>query len=269
MVEMDYGTLRRHGLIEKPPDIPAGPEGVYLNEWKDWADWLGHSRRIGGWRPFKEAREYARKLNLKHRKEWFELAKKRNSATENGLPDDISSYPDNVYEEWIGWWDWLGTAHRRGEWLRFNIARALSRRLGLTNEAHFIKWRRGHLKHRLRCPPNMPMHPDRVYPEFKGWSDFLGFTPRTWMPFDKAREFVRALRLKNQSEYREWSVGRLRSFIRKLKLPSRTEYSKWANGGLRGLPEKPPEVPVVPFKKYLNDWCGWDDWLGTGVDSTR
>jgi hypothetical protein len=328
-------------------------------------------------------------LNLKHRKEWFELAKKRNSATENGLPDDISSYPDNVYEEWIGWWDWLGTAHRRGEWLRFNIARALSRRLGLTNEAHFIKRRRGHLKHRLRCPPNMPMHPDRVYPEFKGWSDFLGFTPRTWMPFDKAREFVRALRLKNQSEYREWSVGRLRkpslpvrptstpanpdqiyfdhwrgfndflgtakprnihrvwrpftqarqyvrslglssyleykkwsngllknkpkfpddipahpygvygkekewkgisdflgskpsgkyvqmwsfskarSFIRKLKLPSRTEYSKWANGGLRGLPERPPEVPVVPFKKYLNDWRGWDDWLGTGVDSTR
>lgn len=378
------GTLRRPGLIEKPPDIPAGPERVYLNEWKDWADWLGHSRRIGGWRPFKEAREYARKLNLKHRKEWLELANKRNSATENGLPDDIPSYPDNVYEEWIGWWDWLGTAHRRGEWLRFNGARTLSRRLGLTNEAQFIKWRRGHLKRRLKCPSNMPTHPDRVYPEFKGWPDFLGFTPRTWMPFDKAREFVRRLELKNQLEYRKWVAGRLRryglpprpknipanpdqiysdqwsgfndflgtakprtlgrswrsfreareyvrslklanyleyakwskgqlknklpfpddipaslyevygkdkewkgvsdflgskpsgryvqmwpfskarTFVRKLELTSRSEYSKWANGGLRGIPERPPEVPVVPFKKYLNDWRGWDDWLGTG-----
>jgi hypothetical protein len=103
------GVLRRPDLIEKPPDIPAGPERVYLNEWKNWADWLGHSRRIGGWRPFKEAREYARKLYLKHRDEWMELAKKRNSGTKNKIPDDIPAYPDNVYDEWIGWWDWLGT----------------------------------------------------------------------------------------------------------------------------------------------------------------
>lgn len=272
----------------------------------------------------------------------------------------------------------------------FVSARKLSRTLGLTSEAQFVRWRGGQLKHRMRCPANMPMHPDRVYSEFKGWADFLDFIPRTWMPYDKARNFARKLRLKNQSEYREWSVGRLRrrglpvrprsipanpdqiysnqwrgfndflgtpkprnmlriwwpfkkareyvrslglssyleykewsngrlknkpkfpddipahpygvygnekewkgisdflgskpsgkyvqmwsffkarSFVRKLKLGSRTEYSKWANGGLRGLPERPPEVPVVPSKKYLSYWRGWDNWLGTGnVRSTR
>jgi hypothetical protein len=52
------GRLRRTGLPELPPDIPATPERVYVHDWKNWADWLGHSRRIGGWRPFKEAREY-------------------------------------------------------------------------------------------------------------------------------------------------------------------------------------------------------------------
>ena len=378
------GTLRRNGLMEKPADIPAGPERVYADDWKDWADWLGHSRRIGAWRPFKEAREYARKLNLRHHREWVELAKKRNFGTENRLPDDIPTYPNNVYNEWIGWWDWLGTSHRRGDWLPFVSARKLSRTLGLTSEGQFLRWRGGRLKHRIRCPVNMPMHPDRVYPEFKDWSDFLGFTPRRWMPFDQAREFVRNLRLKNQLEYRKWSVGcsprrglparptgipanpdqaysdqwrgfndflgtpkprnigrtwrpfkeareyvrslqlssylkyrewskgqlknkpkfpddipahpygvygdekewkgvsdylgskpsgkyvqmwsfsKGRSFVRKLKLASTTEYFKWANGGLSGVPGRPPEVPVAPSKKYLQDWRGWGDWLGIG-----
>jgi superfamily II DNA or RNA helicase len=376
------GRLRRTSLPALPPDIPATPERVYVDDWKDWADWLGHSRRIGGWRPFKEAREYARKLNLKSSKEWSDLVKRRNSGTDNGLPAGIPAYPNNVYDEWIGWWDWLGTAHRRRNWLRFNSAKALSRQLGLTNEAQFIRWRRGHLKDRLKCPANMPMHPDRVYPDFKGWPDFLGFTQRTWMPFDKARKFVRRLGLENQLEYRQWIVGRLRrqglpprpknipanpdqvysdhwdgfndfigtakprnvgrvwrpfreareyvrslklasyleyrewskgqlknkptfpddipahpygvydkdkdwksisdflgskpsgkyvqmwpfskarKFVGKLKLASSAEYMKWANTGLKGVPERPPEIPVAPSKKYKYQWRGWDDWLG-------
>ena len=203
------GRLRRANLPEMPPDVPAGPDRVYSEEWKDWADWLGHSRRIGGWRSFNEARKYARNLKLKSRKEWIALTKDRALTNLHRLPDDIPSEPGNVYEEWIGWWDWLGTGNRRGKWLSFSSARTLSRKLGLTSEAQFIRWRRGLLKHQIKCPVDMPMHPDRVYPEFKGWPDFLGFTPRTWLPFDKARRFVRRLRLRNQLEYREWSAGRL------------------------------------------------------------
>ena len=195
MVEMDNWAVTQANLPEMPPDIPAGPDRVYSENWKDWADWLGHSRRIGGWRPFNEARKYARKLKLGSHKDWTALANVRTSTNRHRLPDDIPSYPNNVYEEWIGWWDWLGTGHRRGRWLSFSSARALSRKLGLTSEAQFIRWRRGLLKHRVKCPVDMPMHPDRVYPQFKGWPDFLGFTPRTWMPFDQARKFVRRLRL--------------------------------------------------------------------------
>ena len=236
------GRLRRTSLPKLPPDIPAGPERVYVDDWKDWADWLGHSRRIGGWRPFKEAREYALGLDLKSHKEWSDLVKKRNSASDNRLPDDIPSYPNNVYEEWIGWWDWLGTGNRRGSWRSFSSARTLSRKLGLTSEAQFIRWRRGHLKHRLKCPANMPMHPDRVYPDFKGWPDFLGFTQRTWMPFDKAREFVRRLELENQLEYRKWVVGRLRR---------------------DGLPPRPNNIPANPDQIYSDRWDGFNDFLGT------
>ena len=370
------GRLRHARLGNLPPDIPAGPEHVYLEEWKNWADWLGHRRRIGGWRPFEEARKYARGLNLSSRKEWAALV-------QNGkLPDDIPAYPNNTYKEWIGWWDWLGTRYRRGEWLPFASARTLSRKLGLKSEAEFVRWRRGLLKRGFECPPDMPMHPDRVYPQFKGWPDFLDFTPRTWMTFDQARKFVRRLRLKNQFEYRRWAGGRLRrrglpvrpqsipanpeqiylhqwqgfndfigtpkprtvgrswrsfkdarnyvrglklssvkeygnwfkgklknmpkcpddipaspyavygkeknwkgmadflgsrpsgkyvqmwsfskarSFVRKLKLASSTEYAKWASKPMKGLPIRPTEVPIVPRKKYPDQWRGWDDWLG-------
>src|SRR6478672_6960293 len=83
----------------------------------------------------------------------------------------------------------------------------LSRKLGLTNEAQFIRWRRGHLKHRIKCPIDMPMHPDRVYPEFDDWPDFLGFTPITWLPFDQARRFIHRLKLRNQKDYRDWVTG--------------------------------------------------------------
>jgi hypothetical protein len=56
-----------------------------------------------------------------------------------------------------------------------------------------------------------PMHPDRIYSEeFKGRADFLGFTPKKWMTFNEAREFVRGLRLRGQAEHREWAAGRLR-----------------------------------------------------------
>jgi hypothetical protein len=235
------GKLKGRNLVEMPPDIPTNPESVYP-EWKDRADWLGHGRRIGGWRVFKEAREYARKLNLKSHKEWNAVAKNRSFANKNRLPDDIPAYPNNVYDEWIGWWDWLGTPHRRGKWMPFASVRALSRKVGLSNEAQFIRWRRGHLKHRIRCPADMPMHPDRVYPEFKDWPDFLGFTATTWMPPDEAKAFVRRIGIKTQWEYREWIAGRLRR---------------------PGLPVRPKNIPVNPDQTYSGVWKGWNEFLGT------
>jgi hypothetical protein len=134
------------------------------------------------------------------------------------------------------------TAHRRGRWLSFSKARNLSRRLGLTSEGQFIRWRRGLLKHPVKCPPDMPMHPDRVYSEFNGWPDFLNFTPITWLPFDQAREHVRQHKLRNQKEFRDWVTGRLSA---------------------RGLPPKPNNIPANPDQIYSDQWKGYNDFLGT------
>jgi len=50
---------------KRPSDIPAAPQKVYQDEWRGIPDWLGYKldgRPVGGWRPFEEAREYARGL---------------------------------------------------------------------------------------------------------------------------------------------------------------------------------------------------------------
>ena len=102
----------------KPLDIPAAPEHVYKNKgWKGWIDWLGDEdrkhteeskRKISeagkkSWRPFEEARGFARSLQLKNTREWEEY---RNSGKK---PDDIPSHPNVIYKnDWISWPDWLG-----------------------------------------------------------------------------------------------------------------------------------------------------------------
>ena len=55
------------------------------------------------WRPFEEAREFARSLNLRGKEEWEEYSKS------GERPDDIPSHPNVIYKnDWVSWPDWLG-----------------------------------------------------------------------------------------------------------------------------------------------------------------
>ena len=81
----------------KPDYIPAAPERTYKNEWKGWGDWLGTgtvASKDRVYRPFNEAREFVRSLNLKGQREWKEYCKSGDK------PDDIPASPWNTYNEW-------------------------------------------------------------------------------------------------------------------------------------------------------------------------
>ena len=60
------------------------------------------------WRPFEEAREFARSLNLKCSTEWKQYRK----FGKDGIPrpDNIPSNPEKAYKNdgWKGMIDWLG-----------------------------------------------------------------------------------------------------------------------------------------------------------------
>ena len=61
--------------------------------------------------PFSEAREFARTLDLKTRKEWRAYVK--GSIPGKPLkPVNVPSHPDGIYKVkgWQGWKFWLGTA---------------------------------------------------------------------------------------------------------------------------------------------------------------
>ena len=53
------------------------------------------------WRPFEEAREFARSLKLRNRDGWYEYCKS------GERPDDIPANPGIIYKNdgWNGWFD--------------------------------------------------------------------------------------------------------------------------------------------------------------------
>tara|TARA_B100001175_G_scaffold309372_1_gene310979 strand:- start:3400 stop:6489 length:3090 start_codon:yes stop_codon:yes gene_type:complete len=73
----------------------------------------------------------------------------------------------------------------------------------------------------------------------KLWEKLSRFS---WMPFEKAREYVRGLNLLSASEWREYS-----------------------SSGIR-----PNNIPSSPQKSYIkNGWINWGDFLGTGSIATK
>jgi superfamily II DNA or RNA helicase len=102
----------------RPSDIPAVPYQVYANKgWKNFGDWLGtgkiatSSRR---YRPFHDARTFARSMNLKNVSEWRAFCKGLVHGKER-LPSDIPANPWQTYKGkgWKGCGDWLGTGRKR------------------------------------------------------------------------------------------------------------------------------------------------------------
>jgi hypothetical protein len=92
---------------ERPPDIPAAPWYTYADTgWTNMGDWFGTGYRRGRWRPFEEAREFARSLGIDSSAKWQAFGQAGN------LPDDIPSYPPDVYANsgWNRWHDWLRAA---------------------------------------------------------------------------------------------------------------------------------------------------------------
>ena len=151
-----------------PADIPSNVRIVYKKEWKYWGDFLGTKNRKGGWRSFEKAREYARKLGLKNKKEWNEHCKS------DSLPADIPSNLPGVYgKEWTGWGDVLDTgfiANKDREYRSFKEARKFARKLGIQSQ---IEWYEHSKSGSL--PADIPAQPRGVYKkEWTGWGDFLG-----------------------------------------------------------------------------------------------
>jgi hypothetical protein len=220
-----------------PRTCRRGPYGTYAEEWQGWGDFLGTGAiawRGRAWRPFTEARAFARSLGLANKDMWIAFAK--GELPEKGkLPTDVPANPVRVYKEqgWRGTSDWLGLDRRRGPYLPFEEARAFARGLGLGSVEEWRDYAAGKL-----LPEDMPRSPHKSYADkWQGWKDWLGKPDVRWRPFEEARAFARGLGLRTTAEWRAFCL-------------------------LEG--KLPHDVPGKPERVY--DGTGWEgirDWLGT------
>jgi FMN phosphatase YigB (HAD superfamily) len=249
------GLVPEKGL--RPSDIPTHPHVIYSKQgWAGMSDWLGTKFRKR-YRPFNQARAFAKKLNLSGESQWRAFCK--GALPEIGtLPDDIPSSPSSAYSEnWKGFGDWLGTgsiATRSRKYRPFIKARAFARSLRLKNQSEWRAFTKGLLPQKGSLPNDIPANPNQTYSD-KGWNgigDWLGtgyIHPRLrkYRSFIQARAFARSLELKNQSEWQAFKKG---------KLPQ------------KGSP--PDDIPANPNQTYADKgWKGMGDWLGTGTIATH
>jgi hypothetical protein len=205
------------------------------------------------WRPFEEAREFARLCGFRNANEWRDFCK-GNREEKGTLPSDIPACPNKTYANngWSTWGDWLGTgaiATTLREYLPFEKARDFSRGLGLTGLSEWYEFCRGNMPEKGMLPPEIPSNPDKKYTA-EGWAgmgDWLGTgnisnQARTFLPFGDARKFARSLGLKNKNQ---WAL--------------------FSNGKMPIMGVRPTDIPANPDNVYAAaGWIGWGDWFGTG-----
>jgi hypothetical protein len=234
----------------KPQNIPSNPNWTYKNMgWLSYGDWFGTgyiALRDRVYMPFNQARTFVRGLGLNNMNEWREYCK-------SGMkPDSIPFNADKTYKKdgWVSYGDWLGTgniapkdrkiAPKDRKYLPFEEARDYIRSLKLQNQQDFKKAvREG------KIPENIPSNPNTVYANL-GWTS-LG----DWLGND---------RISNQNRL-YLSFNEAKVFVHSLNLKSCSEWVKYKSSGLR-----PENVPSAPDQKYKQEWKGWADFLGYGID---
>ena len=241
-----------------PSDIPTNPRNTYLTKgWRGYGDWLGTgvtASQLKQHRSFRNARDFVRTLKLRSIFEWYAYTKGQHPGRK-ALPGDIPHAPWYIYkkEGWTGIRDWLGTegmVFRRKKYRPFHQARAYVRNLRLKNVSEWRAFCRNKLPMKERRPLDIPACPNIIYSKdgWKSYGDWLGtgyvaHHKRRYMQFQKARAFVRRLKLKTGAEWKAYCRG---------EMPEK---------------ERPPEgMPITPSESYANKgWRGMGDWLGTGT----
>lgn len=183
------------------------------------------------WMDFEDAKILVKSLGIKTSSEWKDYVKspKRNSK--------IPTNPNITYKDkWLGWSDWLGNSEK---WLTYEEAKEYVHSLNLKSYRDWFNYCKSGNK-----PKNIPSAPKSIYKD--DWNDmneWLGIYEKTktntkWMEYKRAKKIVNNLGIHSS---REWWVF-------------------CASG------KKPPVIPTKPHRVYIQEWNGFDEWLGKDSD---
>ena len=194
------------------------------------------------WMDFRDARIISREYGFEYKEEWEAFVNGK-FPDRKPLPGDVPVNPEIIYKHigWKGWPDWLIPAEKRKEYSDFHKTREFVRCLRIKD---VVGWRdyiiRGELIH-LKYGLIIPEKPDLEYIDkgWKDWDDWLG-TKISYKDYKTTMNFVKTLKLKNKSEWEDYSKNQL-----------------------TGKKPKPVSIYAFPEIAYRDSgWTGWDQWLG-------
>ena len=194
--------------------LPSDPAKFYSDDWVDWFDYLGNERRYP---TYESARSAARALGFAGIKQY-----------QAGYKQDpkLRSTPDKVYpQDWVDWFDYLGTDRPSEKYSSYEVARAAAQNIGFTTKKEYMA---GYMQY-----SKLPSNPEELYSDdWVDWFDYLG-TDRSiekYSSYEAAKAAARVLGIKCSREYRAFCKQD------------------------RRLPTRPDEF-------YSDDWVDWFDFL--------
>ena len=191
----EYKAFLRGELFGKdlvPPEYFTNPDKAFPNDFPGWAAYLGYEgRRHGKWKPFKNARSFARSLGLERVSDWRTKFLKGKIKKCPKRPHNIPAKPDKVYHgDFIDYYDWVGIAptarsKSRDVYWEYEKAKTFLKLFSFPSKRQYSLWAAG--KHKDSTLPPKPVelpfdaevvysHPSRN--SWISWPDFLGYEPK-------------------------------------------------------------------------------------------
>jgi superfamily II DNA or RNA helicase len=283
--EINSSQRTENRIIEFGIDVSVGTKIDLQTLYEKIETKIWQRVKKANWRPFEEARDYARNVNIRTVDEW------RKHASKGILPRDIPSNPHSVYKDkgWKDYDDWL--------LLSFEEAREIARGLNLSAAQDWLAF-----AHSGKLHSGIPTHPNIVYRD-KGWVSY-----RDWITFsfEAARDIAQSLRIGSRGQWEQlatsgklpeglpsqpniryknrgwisfsdWLGFKTRSFVdarefvaarefaRSLNLKTEKEWLDFANGG-----NLPDDIPDFPQNVYGDvGWVSYWDWLLLPFEEAR
>jgi len=235
---IDKGEKPTGNPLEIIGDVPVGMN-INFNDFASAVEtklW----NKIGkvNWRPFEEARNYARALKIKSQTKWFDFARTKNK------PADIPYSPSQIYEEFISWPDWLDNGNDLVEYWSFEKAREYIQKLeNVNSHSQWIAYCESGQK-----PAEIPKDVRQTYKKTGDWTNDSDF-----FRGDIARKDINFL------SYEDAKV----TFVHPLKLSGEQGWRDYKRQN-----ELPLNIPKTP-EHFYQKWAGWPDWVGSGLISNR